>query len=212
VADWARYYAWSADREPRPLLLEACRELGPGARRQAIDLGCGSGTEALTLLDHGWSVLALDAEEAALAMLGSRVPSEAADRLQLVRASFTEAELPAAALIHAGFSLPFCPPGEFGALWARIRAALVPGGIVAVQLFGVHDSWAGEDDMTFHTRAEAEALLGGMDVIRLEETEREGRAYSGPKHWHLFDVLARRAEIVPMGDGKGQVWAPSGIG
>ena len=26
--DWAGYYAWSAGREPRPLLLAACQELG----------------------------------------------------------------------------------------------------------------------------------------------------------------------------------------
>jgi hypothetical protein len=141
----------------------------------------------------------VDAEQAALDVLGSRVPAAAADRLSLVCASFTHAELPAAALIHAGFSLPFCPPGDFAALWARIRAALAPGGIVAVQLFGVRDSWADEADLTFHTRTQVEALLGGLDVLRLEETEREGRAYSGPKQWHLFDIMARRPEIVPLG-------------
>jgi SAM-dependent methyltransferase len=196
VPGWAGYYAWSADREPRPLLLAACAELGPGAGRQAVDLGSGSGTEALELLARGWSVLAVDAEEEALAMLRSRVPAAAADRLRLACASFTVAELPPAMLIHAGFSLPFCPPGEFGALWGRIRGALAPGGIFAGQLFGVRDSWAGDPGRTFHTRAEVEALLAGLDVVRLEETEREGKAYSGPKHWHLFDIIARQPEIV----------------
>jgi hypothetical protein len=66
-----------------------------------------------------------------------------------------------------------------------------PGGIIAVQLFGVRDSWAGEEGMTFHARADVEPLLDGLDVMRLDETEHEGRAYTGPKHWHLFDVLAR---------------------
>jgi len=35
-AGWAGYDAWSAGREPRPLLLAACRELGAGQDRRAI--------------------------------------------------------------------------------------------------------------------------------------------------------------------------------
>ena len=46
--------------------------------------------------------------------------------------------------------------------------------------------------MTFHSRPEVEALLDGLDVIRLDETEHEGRAYTGPKHWHLFHIVARK--------------------
>ena len=102
--DWAGYYAWSAGREPRPLLLAACRELGAGQDRTAIDLGCGEGTDALELLARGWSV----------------------------------------------------------------------------------------PDMTFHARNQVEVLLDGLDILRLEETEYDGRAFSGPKHWHTFDILARK--------------------
>ena len=91
-------------------------------------------------------------------------------------ASFTEADLPRAHLIHAGFSLPFCPPQEFPALWARIRQALAPGGVFAGQLFGTRDTWADDPDMTFCTRHQAEVLLDGLDIFRLEETERDGHA------------------------------------
>ena len=105
-------------------------------------------------------------------------------------ASFTEADLPRAHLIHAGFSLPFCPPQEFPALWARIRQAVAPGGVFAGQLFGTRDTWADDPDMTFCTRHQAEVLLDGLDIFRLEETERDGHAFSGPKHWHTFDILA----------------------
>jgi len=44
--------------------------------------------------------------------------------------------------------------------------------------------------MTFHARRQVETLLDGLDVLRLEETERDGHAFSGPKHWHTFDILA----------------------
>jgi SAM-dependent methyltransferase len=191
-ADWAGYYAWSAGREPRPLLLAAEQELGAGQDRLAIDLGCGEGTDALELLARGWLVLAVDAEPAGLALLRARIPPAAAGRIRVLCASFADADLPSAHLIHAGFSLPFCPPGEFPDLWARIRRALAPGGVFAGQLFGIRDTWADDPDMTFCDRDQVEALLDGLDIFRLEETEQDGHAFSGPKHWHTFDIIARQ--------------------
>jgi tellurite methyltransferase len=158
----------------------------------AIDLGCGEGTDALELLARGWSVLAMDAEPAGLALLQARIPAAAAGRIRVLCASFAEADLPRAHLIHAGFSLPFCPPRNFPAMWARIRRALAPGGVFAGQLFGTRDSWSDDPDLTFHTRHQVEVLLAGLDILRLEETERDGHAFSGPKHWHTFDILARK--------------------
>ncbi len=67
-----------------------------------------------------------------------------------------------------------------------------PGGVFAGQLFGTRDTWADDPDMTFHARHQAEVLLNGLDILRLEETERDGHAFSGPKHWHTFDILARK--------------------
>jgi SAM-dependent methyltransferase len=189
---WAGYYAWSAGRKPRPLLLAACEELGTGQDRMAIDLGCGEGTDALELLARGWLVMAVDVEPAGLALLRARIPPPAAGRIRVLRASFTEADLPCAYLIHAGYRLPFCPPQECPALWARIRQALAPGGVFAGQLFGIRDTWADDPDLTFHTRHQVEVMLDGLDILRLEETERDGHAFSGPKHWHTLDILARK--------------------
>jgi hypothetical protein len=33
-----------------------------------------------------------------------------------------------------------------------------------------------------------------MEILGLHETERNGEAFSGPKHWHIFDILARKPE------------------
>jgi trans-aconitate methyltransferase len=190
-ADWAGYYAWSSGREPRPMLVAACSRLGAGDGRLAVDLGCGAGTDALALLDRGWSVLAIDSEPAGLARLRARIPAACAGHIRVVCASFADAALPPAQLIHAGFSLPFCPPRQFPALWTRIRGALVPGAIFAGQLFGTGDSWADDPGMTFQHRAEVISLLDGLEILELNETERDGEAYSGPKHWHTYDILAR---------------------
>ncbi len=190
-ADWAGYYAWSSGREPRPMLLAACDRLGAGDGRLAVDLGCGEGTDALALLDRGWSVLAIDIEPSGLASLRARIPAACSERIRIVCASFADAALPPAHLIHAGFSLPFCPPRQFPAVWAQIRRALVPGAIFAGQLFGTHDSWADDPGMTFHNRAEVISLLDGLEILQLHENESDGEAYSGPKHWHTYDILAR---------------------
>jgi hypothetical protein len=67
---WAGYHARSQERSPRPLLLRACDLLGAGGGRMAVDLGCGSGTDALALLQRGWAVTAVDRDEAGLGLLG----------------------------------------------------------------------------------------------------------------------------------------------
>ena len=190
--DWAAYYAATLGREPRLLLRAACELLGGGAGRTAIDLGCGSGDDTLALLAWGWSVVAVDQEPAGLALLRERVPARSAGQVQIMCASFTEAAFPPAHLIHAGYSLPFCTPGDFPDVWAAIRRALAPGGIFAGQLFGIHDSWAATSPhMTFHRLDQVRDLLDGLEVLRLDETERDGAAVSGPKHWHVYEILAR---------------------
>jgi len=60
----------------------------------------------------------------------------------------------------------------------------------AGELLGERDTWASRDDGTSMTRTEAEALFDGWTVERFEEEENDGEACSGPKHWHLFHVIA----------------------
>jgi SAM-dependent methyltransferase len=203
--DWAGYYAWSSGREPRPMLLAACSRLGAGDGRLAVDLGCGEGTDTLALLDRGWSVLAIDTEPAGLASLRTRIPAACSGCIRIECASFADAALPPAHLIHAGFSLPFCPPHQFPAVWAQIRRALAHGAIFAGQFFGTRDSWADDPGMTFQNRAEVISLLDGLEILELNESERDGEAYSGPKHWHIYDILARE-----HGPASAAVGQPSG--
>lgn len=189
---WAGYHARGLQRGPRPLLLRACGLLGAGGGRIAVDLGCGSGTDALALLARGWAVTAVDRDEAGLALLRERVPAASAGRVTITCGGFADVALPPADLVHAGFSLPFCAPGDFAAVWAGIRQALLPGGVFAGQLFGPRDSWAASPRMSFHGAQQVSQLLDGTDVLHLSESEWDGQAASGAKHWHVFDVIFRR--------------------
>ena len=192
---WARYYAASTS-EPRETLLDALarREaegLDPGL---AVDLGCGTGRDTLELLRRGWRVVAIDAEPRAIDTLRAEpLAQEAGDALDAVLASFVDAEWPQADLVNASFSLPFCAPDDFRRTWPRIRRSLRPAGRFVGNLFGDRDGWATVDGVTFLTAEEVDGLLAGLDVERLDEVERDGHTALGrPKHWHVFNVIARQ--------------------
>jgi tellurite methyltransferase len=192
---WEEFYKRTSGREPRELLIEALARFGqapPVSPHQAIDLGSGDGTETAFLLANGWHVLAIDGEPAAFESLKAKLPSEAEGRLQTQVAKFEDIELTPADLIHASYSLPFCQPEQFDALWQKIVTNIKPGGRFAGQLFGVKDTWASNKDMTFLTEEQARALFTAFDVEYFREEDEDGQSQIGPKHWHIFHVIARK--------------------
>ena len=196
TADWSGYYRWSAGRPPRELLLRALDhvtwEERSGHGSTAIDLGCGAGNDTLELLRRGWQVLAIDQQPSALRFLQRRVPSRWRSRLTLLAAPMEGLSLPRADLIYAAFSLPFCAPDRFGALWKAVRRALAPGGHFSGQLFGDRDEWCGNRPLTFHSLRQMRALTKGYRVELFREIEEEGRSFEGPKHWHYFEVVLEK--------------------
>ncbi|NUM46941.1 MAG: class I SAM-dependent methyltransferase [Anaerolineales bacterium] len=191
---WEGYYQANTGRMPRPVFLEALTlfaKEGPGLRT-AVDLGCGDGVETYHLLKMGWQVLAIDQEPGSLERVRTLIPAGFQMQLETRFTSFEQLSLPPVDFVYAGYSLPFCHPDSFTALWAEITTALVPRGRFAGQLFGVRDSWATREHMTFHTREQVEALLIPFEVELLDEMEEDGNSFSGPKHWHIFHLIARK--------------------
>jgi tellurite methyltransferase len=189
---WENYYEKIKGRAPRQLLLDVLEKFPPDASLHAIDLGCGDGTESAALLDRGWHVLAIDGEPTAIQHLLAKVPAEDKIRLQTQIAKFEDVTLAPADLVHASLSIPFCKPQYFHALWGKIVAALKPGGRFAGQFFGLRDSWANEPDMTFHTEDQVREMLEHFEIESFHEMDEDGNAVSGPKHWHVFTVIARK--------------------
>jgi len=190
---WAGYYRWTAARPPRELLLRTLDHIDwegkTRRRRTAIDLGFGAGTDTLELLRRGWTVLAIDGERDAARFLERRVPAALRPKLTTLVAPMEGLELPPADLIYASFSLPFCDPKSFPALWRRIRTALRPRGHFAGQLFGDRDGWRGARRLSFQTPRQIRALARGYRIELLRETVEEGQSFEGPKHWHFYDLI-----------------------
>ena len=59
-------------------------------------------------------------------------------------------------------------------------------------MFGVKDTWAGDEFMTFVDRDAVTRMLAGLEVLDLVEEDVDGDSFNGPKHWHVFDIVARR--------------------
>lgn len=161
-----------------------------------MDLGCGEGTETRWLLNDGWAVTSIDASADGLDLLRARTRHH--DPLTIVRARAEDVELPSTDLVYSGYSLPYCPPEHFAAMWRRITAALRPEGWLVVNLFGDRDTWATEfEDMTFHTQEQVEDLVADYQVVDFSVREEDGGSGRGPKHWHVFDIVARRTASTP---------------
>jgi len=199
AAGWEAYYRRHEGRAPQQLLVDVLdrfeAERTAPELLQAIDLGCGPGNETLAMLKAGWWVLAIDSHPSAISRVRSVAGAEHQPRLATRLASFEQIELPETDLIWAGYSLPFCKPGSFDRLWAEIASNLRPGGRFAGQLFGVRDSWASQPEMNFHTAEQVNQLFArGFVVEFVEEREEDGGSGAGPKHWHVFDIVARRPD------------------
>ncbi len=194
-SDWAAYYRSTIGREPRPLFAKgiAAVEAAGLAPGQAIEIGFGDGRETLALLEAGWRVLAIDPAPAAAEVLRSQVPDHVADRLEIRTVPAEDADLVPFDLLYAGYSLPFLSADAFDRFWRAVRAQLRPGGILVVNFFGPRDSWAGREGMRFIDVDGVRRLVDGLELVALDEEDQEGDSFLGPKHWHVFDVIARQS-------------------
>jgi len=100
--------------------------------------------------------------------------------------------LPSADLVHAAWSLPFCPPRLVSEAVGLDRGRAAPRRGVRRATLRDRDSWAAEPDMTFHTEAQARAVLSPLETLVFREEENDGEdALGNAKHRHAFHVIAR---------------------
>ena len=170
---WDAYYDQTAERKPRPSILEAI-EAAP-SRDKVLDLGAGVMSDSQFLLDQGFNeVTAVDKVPTVEALAEEKILA-AEGRLKVVIEDFTDFDFQENMydLINAQYSLSFVDKENFDTVFERMKNSLKEGGVFVGTLFGDKDSWAQREDMTCPTRDEFLALLQGMEILKFDEEERE---------------------------------------
>lgn len=193
--DWSKFYSITGKHPPSDTLLKALQLFEAESTLSgalAIDLGCGAGRDTIELLRRHWRVLAVDGNEEAVQVVKRKVGSVDERTIRFKVARFESLDMPRCVLVNAAYSLPFCRPVAFPKVWKRISHALRDGGRFSGQLFGVHDEWATDRDMNFHTQQEVLSLFSHFKMEFFKEVDEDGKTSDGtPKHWHVFHIVAR---------------------
>lgn len=192
---WSEYYKNTIDKSANETLMFAAGLLKNNSKKYALDIGAGTGSDSIYLLDHGFKVIALDQELNSLDIIKNKTTKKQRKELTLEN-GFMEnyvIENNTFDLINATFSLPFCTKTNFLKLWDNIYKGLKSNGVFSGQIFGTNDDWASNEDMSFFTNEEIDDLIMQYTPEYYVEVDEKGLIADGTeKHWHLFNVVLRK--------------------
>lgn len=157
-----------------------------------IDLGCGAGRDTVFLIKNGWKVIAIDKEDTEN-IIRSSLNEEEQNSLKFVKQDFENVILEPCNLLVANASLSFCHKKYFNEMWNKIISSITEDGYFVGNFFGINDTWAKRDNMTFFTKDEVLNLFNSFEIINFKEVEKDGKTALGVnKHWHLFNVISKK--------------------
>lgn len=158
-----------------------------------IDLGCGAGRDSIFLIKNGWKVIAIDKEDTEK-MIRSSLQEEEQNYLKFIKQDFeNNIILQPCNLLVANSSLSFCNRKNFDDLWKKIVDSISKDGYFVGNFFGINDSWANRPNMVFFTKEEVIKLFSSFEIINFKEVAKNGKTALGvEKHWHVFNVIAKK--------------------
>ena len=174
---------WSG--QPNPQLVAEVADLPPGT---ALDAGSGEGADAIWLAERGWQVTAVDFATTALARAAEHAATRGAE--VAARIDWRQADLTVWAPSEQTFDLVSAqymhlPPEPRAALYARLAAAVAPGGTLLIVGHDFSDVAAGAHrpptpEMYF-TAAEAAVSLAPAEweVLVTDARPRPAKVHEG---------------------------------
>lgn len=189
MSDWQKYVEKTKNQAPRKLLVRALDFVKN--KEVALDLGAGALNDSRLLQESGFKkVVALDIEGDS-ELIGSLDSDIFTFEESLIEDYvFPENYFD---LINAQFVLLFVDRQKIIRVINDIKKSLKQDGVFVGQLFGPNDSWANNPDISTLTREEVETQFADLEIISLEEAEKDDiTALGQAKHWHIFNIIARK--------------------
>ena len=165
---------------------------------KAIDLGCGAGRDTIFLIKNNWNVLAIDREDTK-DIISSKLNDEELRRFRFNRQDFENIKLEENDLIVANFSLPFCNKKDFKEFWNTIVGSILEDGYFVGTFLGLNDSWVDmKENVVFLSKEQVlELFENSFEIIKFEEIEKDEKTALGKlKHWHIYEIIAKKRREV----------------
>lgn len=206
---WDRMYrdGWCKDADPGACWLEGHRALLATAKdRSAVDLGCGRGIIAKWLRGRGFSVVACDISDVALATL--READAAIETRCFDMAGDWPDDLPIPGVVVASLSLHYFSVEDTVRIFDRIHALLPSGGLLLLRVNARREAEekhgeliAGKLDEDFYLMKDGgtrryftpdtlRAFLNGFTILSLSEGN---FAYRG-REKHFVEAVLQKPE------------------
>lgn len=187
-----KYYQKTKSNKPRKNVETLIKKIKckPGV---AIDLGCGAGNDTVYLLKNGWKVLAIDREDVEK-QIRARLDEKYQKNFKFEVQNFEELSLNSADLIVSNYALSFCNNKSFKKTWEIIKSNILKDGYFVGTFLGINDTWSNtRPQMTFFSKTDIFKMFEDFEILEFNELDEDGKtALGAKKHWHIFDIIARK--------------------
>lgn len=159
---------------------------------EALDVGAGSGADAIFLAENGYSVTALDTKMENLAENTNGIKNIKVVGQNMTNFVYNESKYD---LVNANNSLSFLNNAEFKNVFEKIIASLKDGGFFCFSLFGLEDDWSDRKDMSFMSYEEAVTILSQFPIqLYFQSTEKGyGKTMKNDiKFWEIHRFIVKK--------------------